>query len=273
MIPEIKKIYRIYFPPEITSQFGEQILINNTLAGINCESNFIIDLGASDGITASNTYYLFRKGYPGIAIEPDSSKFFFLAWTHKTFRGRGNFRTTALNCFINPENVFRIFQLWGVPEKPMFLNLDIDGYDYFVLDKILEKYRPSLICCEINEKIPPPIIFKVKYSPEFRYCGDHFYGMSISALGEICGKYDYSIITLNYNNALIVPRERASSFGGMTPALAYELGYLGRPDRKEKFPWNADLENLLKDNFSSEKRIGILKEYFRKYEGQYEIDR
>ena len=53
----------------------------------------------------------------------------------------------------------------------------------------LSDYRPRLICSEINEKIPPPIKFTVKYSPNHYWQGDHFYGQSISQLYKLCKKY------------------------------------------------------------------------------------
>ena len=39
-------------------------------------------------------------------------------------------------------------------DKIGFLDLDIDGYDYFVLETLLSKHKPKLISCETNEKIP-----------------------------------------------------------------------------------------------------------------------
>jgi hypothetical protein len=69
------------------------------------------------------------------------------------------------------------------------MNFDIDSYDYYLLSEILTLYRPQLICTEINEKIPTPIKFKVMYSHKPKYdhtrVGNYFFGMSISALGDI----------------------------------------------------------------------------------------
>jgi len=72
---------------EDTSQYGEQEIIKNTLAKLKSQtsSNFVIDIGASDGIGASNTYNLFKSGVPGVAVEPDGKKFSNLAAAYKTF--------------------------------------------------------------------------------------------------------------------------------------------------------------------------------------------
>ena len=65
--------------PEDTSQFGEGEIIASILSTINTDSNFVIDIGASDGMSGSNTYPLFSKGHPGIAIEADGKPFANLA--------------------------------------------------------------------------------------------------------------------------------------------------------------------------------------------------
>ncbi len=86
------------------------------------------------------------------------------------------------------------------------LCLDVDGNDYWILAAILASFRPRLIVTEINEKIPPPIRFAVKYDPAFNL-GHHFYGYSIAALADLCARSDYGILRLEYNNAFIAPRE------------------------------------------------------------------
>ena len=86
------------------------------------------------------------------------------------------------------------------------LCLDIDGNDYWILDAILSDFRPALIVTEINEKIPPPIRFAVKYDPDFSL-RHHFYGYSIATLSDLCARHGYGILQLEYNNAFIAPLE------------------------------------------------------------------
>jgi hypothetical protein len=144
--------------------------------------------------------------------------------------------------------------------------LDIDGYDYFVLERIMEAYRPSLICAEINEKIPPPIKFTVKWDPAYRWATDHFYGQSISQLAMLCTRHDYTLARLDFNNAFLMPREICPA-PALSPEEAYQEGYVQRPDRKEKAPWNADMEELL--TMPPEQAILFIRRYFAKYEGKY----
>lgn len=126
--------------------------------------------------------------------------------------------------------------------------MDIDSYDYAVLEKILNYYRPSLICVEINEKILPPILSVVKWEPEnchpdHVWNQDYFYGQSISQLDVLCTEHEYGIVNLEYNNAFLVPK-KISKMPILNPEEAFKTGYLERADRKEKFSWNAEIEEI-----------------------------
>jgi len=155
------------------------------------------------------------------------------------------------------------------PRDFALLNLDIDGYDFFVLDELLSDFRPSLICVEINENIPPPVQFTVKYDTNHVWVGDHFHGQSISKCYELCKKYDYEIVELHYNNLFIMPRE-LNQFGALSPEQAYDSGYKNRIDRREKFPWNSDMEDVL--IMGREEAIQFLREKFRKYDGKFIVE-
>jgi hypothetical protein len=145
---------------------------------------------------------------------------------------------------VTPLNVLDLLSAYEVPKDFEFLNLDIDGYDYFVLEQMLETYRPKLICAEINEKIPPPIKFTVRWNPSYSWAADHFYGQSISQLEALATRHRYAIIELHYNNVFLMPLE-ISLKPSLTAEKAYQFGYLNKLDRKIKFPWNDNIEELL----------------------------
>src|SRR5688572_14380322 len=136
------------------SNFDEEKLIAKFDASIPSQkkTEYIVDIAASDGVGMSNTYARFRHGMPGLAVEYDEQLF---AKLSKTYRRLTNVR--LLRQMITPENVVETLARLGVPKNCSLLNLDIDGYDHFVLDALLGAYRPTLICAEINEKIPPPL--------------------------------------------------------------------------------------------------------------------
>lgn len=260
MIPSL--FHRI---PKDTSQFGEQKIICDILnaLSISVYSQFVIDIGAGDGIEGSNTYHWFREGAYGLAVEPVPNRFQDLAINH------AGFNTTLYRGYATPDNIQSILKSAQTPHDPLFLSLGIDSYDFFVLRQILKYCRPSLVCCEINENIPPPIKFVVTPTSTCSYTpGSHFYGMSISALSELCQEFDYDIVCLNYVNAFIVPHE-INKMNALTAEEAYDSGYRNKPDRLRKFPWNTDMETLL--DLEPERGIEILNAMFAQEFGNYVI--
>ncbi|HXD34493.1 MAG TPA: hypothetical protein VN643_25465 [Pyrinomonadaceae bacterium] len=219
-----------------------------------------VDIGAGDGIRWSNTYALFLNGWQGVGIEFDSRKFVNLAQAYKYFQNVFACRHRA-----TPENIVPLLKSYEVEKNFSVLSLDIDGNDYWVLRAILKEFRPQLIVTEINEKIPPPIRFVVKYNPDFQL-RHHFFGYSISVLSDLCKEFDYAILDLEYNNAFMAPRELAGE-RGLDAETAYRKGYLDRPDRKEKFSLNFDMESVY--SLSDGKALEFLNSFYSKFEDEY----
>jgi hypothetical protein len=245
----------------IYSYGDEQILIARYIKDLKIESRVCVDIAASDGRTMSNTYSLFQQGWGGLAVEYDARQFARLAQTYRSFP-----KVNLAKCKVTPPNVVSLLQANQVPTNFGFLNLDIDGYDYFVLEQILKEFRPALICVEVNEKIPPPVKFTVKWDPDYCWRENHFYGQSLSQLCSLCPVFGYSLVELYYNNAFLAPSE-TRAFPVLTPEAAYQKGYLNQPDRKERFPWNADMEPLL--NLPPEEAVAFINRSFSDRKGQF----
>jgi hypothetical protein len=221
-----------------------------------------VDIGAGDGVRGSNTYALFRKGWQGLGVEGDERRARRLARAYKNLDG-----VEAVHALATPSNVVSLLKQHKVPREFGVLSLDIDSYDYWVLEAILKSFRPSLVVTEINEKIPPPVKFVVKYDPNFRL-QHHFFGYSIACLEDLCERYDYALIALEYNNAFLAARE----LKGLRPldaATAYRTGYLERTDRRERFPKNFDMESL--HSMKPAEAIAFLERFFARHKGKYEL--
>ena len=248
---------------ETYSKFDEELLIQQYDATIAAESKrpFVVDIAASDGVTMSNTYALFRSGMPGLAVECDDARFASLSSSYSRFPN-----VQLLQRVITPENVVDELCRFGVPRNFSLLNLDIDGYDHFVLDALFAAFRPTLVCAEVNEKIPPPLKFTVLYRPSYSWNMDHFFGQSISQLHELCLKHEYDLVDLHYNSAFLIPRA-LNTLPALTPEEAYDAGYRNKKDRKRKFPYNYDMDAVL--TMSPEDARCFIDKRFRPYRGQY----
>ncbi|HUR23453.1 MAG TPA: hypothetical protein VMZ73_06240 [Acidimicrobiales bacterium] len=244
------------------SNTGEDMVIDRLLAGVD-GPQFCVDIGAGDGRTMSNLLALFERGWRGLSVEMDGESFKSLAALHARFPGSSLYRGR-----IDPDNVLEVLRAARTPADFGVLSLDIDGYDFFVLDRLLTSYRPAIICTEVNEKIPPPLRFTVLYSPTYSWDQNHFYGQSTSQLNILCERYGYAIVELQYNNAFLMPADLAPS--SLTPEEAYRSGYADRHDRRAKFPWNADMEEL--QILAPDHAVEFLRARFAKYEGMYSLD-
>ncbi|MGH9871437.1 MAG: hypothetical protein ACRD9S_03095 [Pyrinomonadaceae bacterium] len=220
----------------------------------------VIDIGAGNGVRWSNSYALLSAGWKALGVEVDPQKYALLSKVYGKFP-----HAQASNSLAAPDNICGLLRDFDIEKDFGVLCVDIDGNDYWVLDAILTNFRPGLVVTEINENIPPPLRFVVRFDPDFqlRY---HFYGYSIAALEDLCDSHDYGILELEYNNAFLAPRE----FGEAQfrdAETAYREGYLNRPERKERFASNLDMEPL--HSLSPEAGIRFLQEFYASDEGNY----
>ncbi len=219
-----------------------------------------MDIGAGNGVRWSNTYFLFRNGWKGVGIEAEIRKFKRLENAYKNFPQAFACHQTA-----DPDNIVPLLESLSIEKDFSVLSLDIDGNDYWVLKAVLSAFRPSLVVTEINEKIPPPLRFLFKYAPnpQLRH---HFFGYSISVLEDLCDEFRYGILELEYNNAFIAPRELVTA-RFQDAETAYRRGYQHRPDRKERFPANLDMEVL--HSLSPTEGIEFLGKFYANELGKY----
>ncbi|HWN08004.1 MAG TPA: hypothetical protein VNO50_01785 [Pyrinomonadaceae bacterium] len=220
----------------------------------------VVDIGAGNGVRWSNSYALVLEDWNALGIEADSSKHALLARAYRRFPN-----AKACHALASPENINELLADFGIENEFGVLSLDIDGNDFWVLDKILSRFRPALVVTEINENIPPPLRFVVKYNPGFQL-RHHFFGHSISAVEDLCRRHGYGILELEYNNAFLAPAELGSQFFH-DAQTAYREGYLNRPDRKTRFASNSDMEAL--GSLEPEAAMKFVREFFGNDEGNY----
>ena len=245
------------------SNFDEERIIRDYCAQLlpAGRTHTAVDLGAGDGVRHSNTHALFTAGWRGLAVEADNRRLYRLARTY-----RNHPQVFVCRARITPTNVCALLAAYEIETAFDLLSLDIDSYDYWVLDALLTRFRPRLVVTEINEKIPPPIKFVVNYDPDF-WLQHHFYGYSVESLGELCARHAYALIELEYNNAFLAPAEIAPR--ALTPTAAYRRGYLERPDRRTKFWLNEDMEIL--HTLEPAEAVAYLEKFYARHAGKYEI--
>lgn len=194
----------------------------------NFENRFIVDIGCS-----SNSWFV-NFNFNGLLIDYDLKKLLQYppSFSYKTICKK-----------ITPYNVCNIFKEYNVPEQFYCLNLDTDGYDLFTLISLLKHYTPKIIVTEINEKLPPPVKFSIKYVDSYEWEWNHMYGYSIACLEDMMNMYNYSIFSLNYNNIILVKNNENEKPNIDKIPEIYKNGYL----KNKKIPvpsWNNDVMHL-----------------------------
>jgi hypothetical protein len=260
----LKDIQRRLEFRRLTGHSGDEHIVLKYLGSLPASSKYCVDIAAQDGVMGSQTLRLFQEGWSGLAVEFDGNMFAALSRMYQSFEG-----VSLVRAKVVPQNVVAILQAARCPRDFGFLSLDIDSYDYFLLDQILAAFRPRVICVEINETVPPPLKFTVTFSEDHQWSGDHFQGQSICKCYELCVKYDYAIVELHYNNLFLVPAE-LNLWGVLTPEAAYDAGYRLKADRQRTFAWNADMEDVL--TMARPEAIEFLQRKFAKYAGHYTLE-
>ncbi len=111
-----------------------------------------------------------------------------------------------------------------------------------VLEALLAEYRPSVICAEINEVIPPPVQFAVKYDSGFQLdLNTRFYGQSLVMLAALCERYNYVILRMYDMDVFLIDRQ---SISGETQSLEQlykeSLLDLPQPPYYQSFPFDVE---------------------------------
>lgn len=203
------------------------------------KTNYLIDIGAQVG--PGPIFHLLRNPFfKGLCIEGAPAMY------NQLIQNLPNPQVDKHLGFITPVNCLEIFESYNVPESPDILKIDIDGYDLSVLRVLLTKYKPKIIIAEINEKIPPPIHFEVKYNENYGWDTSHFFGFSLQAGHNVLSKLGYTIIKLfEGNNLVAINPNEFTKLPNRFPSIneLYQNEYVLQ--YKNNFPWNADINHWL----------------------------
>ena len=179
----------------------EYFQLKNYLDKIPKEKKFYVDIGSGNGVNGSCTLRLAKDdGWKGLAIDRGSP--IYISYIYRNLKN-----ITISQNTVTPNNIEYIFKSYSLDISFGFLNLDIDSYDYEVMKSILSSgYRPLIISAEINEVIPPPIEFYVRFDNVniSELLVDHFFGNSLTAINKLLNSYEYNLVGVYQNNAFFV---------------------------------------------------------------------
>ena len=105
--------------------------------------------------------------------------------------------------YITSDNICQIFNKYNIPEKPEVVSIDIDSCDLWVMDAMLQKYKPIVICIEYNGTFPKEYAITMKNINNFYYNGQRAFGASPKAIKLVGDKYNYSMVYVLHDAFLI----------------------------------------------------------------------
>lgn len=204
------------------SQNGEQAYILHYLDTIGLKTGHLVDLGAGDGFTMSNTRALLERGWTGDLYDgdPKGAKDVNRAWID--LKWAKEFRPSCEHHV-------------GVD----FLNIDLDGNDWHILSELmkLEDFSPALIVCEINPIFQRHEAKVMPYNEAHVWDGTTYYGMSLAAAEKLGKQYGYTLAYLHAGiNAFLLRDDHAMTHPELIRPIDYKLKVDHRPDPKNR-PW------------------------------------
>jgi len=213
--------------------------------GEKFSTKYVIDIGSSSGVPTDPCFpYITNPNFSGLCIEGDKMKAQYL-------RRRVSQTMSIYADYITPQNIIEVFQNYNVPENLFLIKIDIDGFDLEILRKILtSQYQPLFFIAEINEKIPPPIHFEIKYSKNYKWDTSHCFGFSLQAAKNVFETNNYYIACLyEMNNILCIRKDQIN----LLPMYKfprdinkmYKDEYVNNKQRESAFPWNKNVDHWL----------------------------
>lgn len=184
------------YESNVTSQSGEDGIIEKILETLGETDGWCVEFGAWDGKHLSNTYNLTEnKGYSAVLIEANPEKFTTL---DKTYKNKPEIVT--LNAFVGfdeDDNLDTLLEPTAIPETFDVLSIDIDGNDYHVF-AAMTRYKPKIVVVEFNHTIPSHIDFVQEKNPSVAQ------GASLAAMIRLGKSKGYEAVATTRTNVLFV---------------------------------------------------------------------
>ena len=208
---KIKNLKEVEF--SVFSQFGEDGIISWLIKRIPNIQKVFVEIGTQDYWESNTRFLLKAKNWKGYVIEASKKdvtkiKSQRIYWQHDI---------KAINSFVDKDNINLIIDE-NIKEKNIgLLSIDIDGNDYWVLEKI-DKLSPTIIICEFNSIFGDLFRLSVPYKKEFIRNNAHYsnlyFGASIKAFISMLDDKGYTFLGTASSgiNAFFVRKEFESYF-------------------------------------------------------------
>jgi len=185
------------YESRVTSENGEDGIIQAIFEKIGTTNKFCVELGSEDGMQC-NTAYLVKKR----------------RWSHLWLDACTYGSKLAQEEWITAENVNHLLIKYGIPREFDLLSIDIDYNTYWVW-RAIRGFEPRVVIIEYNASLGPSEALVVPYEPYAAWDGrSNFYGASLGALVKLGTEKGYTLIYCESKgvNAFFVKDELKENF-------------------------------------------------------------
>ena len=190
---------------KIFSQNGEDGILDYILHRLNIEKPKFIEIGVGEYIEA-NTRFIFERCSPkGAIIDCIQNLEHKVKKNIKLWKGE----LKIINKIVNPENINEIIKESNCSYNLDIFSLDIDGVDYWILDKLPVNFS-KIVILEYNPTFGSEIEVSIPNIKNFDRTKYHYsnlcFGMSLKAAIKIMKKKNFYFLGSNLlkNNAFFV---------------------------------------------------------------------
>jgi hypothetical protein len=203
--PDLENIGLLKYRKNVTSQLGEDGIIEQIFKLIPSSNEFCVEFGAGNGFTLSNTFNLIKNfDWTGVLIEANKTRHEELV---ERYSDNENVYCIKEKVSFEGENTLdNILSDCMAPTDFELLSIDVDGNDYHIWNSLLE-FKPKVVVIEFNPTIPNHVSFVQERNINV------FQGSSLRAITELAKLKGYELICATEWNAFYVLKEYFSLFG------------------------------------------------------------
>jgi hypothetical protein len=179
-LTKIKSFYESIKEEKIYSQNKEDGVTLSLINFLGIKNGTFVEFGVQDG-SETNTRIL-RENYNWKGLMMDSSI--------------DNLSINKRQEIISYSNILNLFKKYKVDLNLDLFSEDTDYADYWIVEKVLTKYRPKIVIHEVNQQPPNLCVTVEKPKPNkiIYWDGTNYHGGSVCAFYCLAKKNDYTMV-------------------------------------------------------------------------------